>query len=177
MGDQVVPRLTSALALAVLSAGVILHAATQQSRQVVAFRNVTVVPMDGDRVLPSQTVIVGGAAIESIGPTRTTTPPPGATEIDGTGKFLMPGLADMHVHLPGPNTPAQRTADELFLYIANGVTTVRSMAGFDRHLRLRDQVNGGELPGPTLILAGPGLDGDRVRTPADGERSSEPLAR
>src|SRR6185369_4752055 len=60
--------------------------------------------------------------------------------------------------------------DELFLYLANGITTVRSMAGFDRHLRMRDQVSGGELAGPTLILAGPGLDGQRVKTPEDGER-------
>jgi imidazolonepropionase-like amidohydrolase len=144
-------------------------AAIQASRTIV-FRNVTVLPMDADRVLPAQTVVVRGTAIASIGPARTTSVPTGAMEIDGTGRFLMPGLADMHVHLPGPDAPDQRTADELFLYLANGITTVRSMAGSDSHLRVRERVNRGELAGPTLILAGPGLDGQRVKTPEDGER-------
>jgi imidazolonepropionase-like amidohydrolase len=165
-------RRLGSLGFGILSGWLIFQgvAATQADRSVVVFRNVTIVPMDANRVLAAQAVIVRGSTIAAIGPARTTSVPAGATTIDGTGKFLMPGLADLHVHLPGPNTPAQRTADELFLYLANGITTVRSMAGFDRHLRLRDGVNGGELPGPTLILAGPGLDGQRVKTPEDGER-------
>jgi imidazolonepropionase-like amidohydrolase len=164
------PRLAASLAFGLVSAGVILHAAAQAEPAAVAFRNVTVVPMDANRALPAQTVIVRGSTIAAIGPTRTTSVPNGALEIDGAGKFLRPGLTDMHVHLPGPDAPDQRTADELFLYLANGVTTVRSMNGFDPHLRVRERVNGGELPGPTLILAGPGLDGQRVTTPQDGER-------
>jgi imidazolonepropionase-like amidohydrolase len=90
--------------------------------------------------------------------------------IDGSGGFLVPGLADMHVHLPGPTAPVGRAEDELLLYIANGVTTARSMAGFENHLRLRERINAGEIIGPTLLLAGPGLDGQRVKSPWDGER-------
>jgi imidazolonepropionase-like amidohydrolase len=134
----------------------------------VAFRNVTVVPMDADRVIPAQTVVVRGSTIATLGPVSGTKVPAGASVIDGTGKFLMPGLADMHVHLPPPDAPAGRAEDEL--YVANGVTTVRSMAGFENHLALRARVNAGGLLGPTLILAGPGLDGARVMTPTEGER-------
>jgi imidazolonepropionase-like amidohydrolase len=136
----------------------------------VVFRNVTIVPMDAERVVPAQTVVVRGVTIESVAPVATSRPPAGAMVIDGTGRFLVPGLTDMHVHLPGPTAPVGRTEDELFLYVANGVTTARSMAGFDTHLRLRDRINAGELIGPTLFLAGPGLDGNRVKSPEDGER-------
>src|SRR5207247_6279089 len=95
------------------------------------FRNVTVVPMDSETVIPAQTVVIRGSSIESVAPAATSRPPAGAVVIDGTGRFLMPGLTDMHVHLPGPTAPVGRAEDELFLYVANGVTTARSMAGFD----------------------------------------------
>jgi imidazolonepropionase-like amidohydrolase len=126
--------------------------------------------MDADRIVPAQTVVVRGSMIASIGPAASTLEPQGAVVIDGTGRFLLPGLGDMHVHLPGPAAPGRRTADELFLYLANGVTTVRSMAGFDAHLPLRERVRAGDVIGPSLFLAGPGLDGQRVKSPDDGER-------
>jgi imidazolonepropionase-like amidohydrolase len=145
-------------------------AAGIQSPSVTVFQNVTTIPMDGDRIVEQQTVVVQGSVIKAVGATASTRVPAGAVVIDGTGRFLLPGLTDMHVHLPGPTAPAGRAADELFLYIANGVTTVRSMAGADNHLLLRERINAGKLLGPTLILAGPGLDGERVKSPADGER-------
>ena len=134
------------------------------------FRNVTILPMDSDRIVAGQTVVVRGTIIESVGPTTSSRAPSGAVVIDGTGRFLVPGLTDMHVHLPGPTAPAGRSEDELFLYVANGVTTARSMMGFDTHFRLRERVDRGDLIGPTLFLAGPGLDGERVKFPEEGER-------
>lgn len=82
----------------------------------------------------------------------------------------MPGLTDMHIHLPGPTAPVGRADAELFLYVANGVTTARSMKGFETHFRLRERVNAGDLIGPTLFLAGPGVDGERVKSPDEGQR-------
>lgn len=140
--------------------------ATQQV--VAAFVNAAVVPMDSDRVILRQVVIVRGGQIEAVGSDLRV--PSGAIVIDAHERFLVPGLADMHVHLPAPDAPTGRSEDELFLYVANGVTTVRSMAGFDSHIALREKVREGQIIGPTMYLAGPGLDGGRVKSPEDGVR-------
>ncbi len=90
---------------------------------VVAFRDVSLVPMTSAVVLPHQTVLVKEGRIVAVGDSRTVSVPPGATVIEGTGKYLMPGLADMHVHfgLIEWETP------DANLYLANGVTTVRDL--------------------------------------------------
>jgi imidazolonepropionase-like amidohydrolase len=163
------PRVYLAIGLACW-AGVGIHtSATAQMPSAVAFVNVTVIPMDSDRIVGGQTVVVRASIVESV-QSAAAPPPAGALVIDGAGKFLLPGLVDMHVHLPGLAAPSGRAEAELFLYVANGVTTVRSMAGSDVHLTLRDRVNAGDLVGPTLYLAGPGLDGERVKAPDDGVR-------
>jgi imidazolonepropionase-like amidohydrolase len=122
-----------------------------QRPAVVAFVNVNVVPMDRERILPQQTVIVLADRISEIGPADTTEIPEGALRIDGRDKYLMPGLADMHVH--------QHHDYQLTLFIANGVTTIRNMWGEERHLRLREQIKKGKLIGPTIYTSGPLIDG------------------
>src|SRR5262245_59511514 len=84
-----------------------------------AFVDVTVVAMDSERELEHQTVLVDGTKIVAIGPTASTQVPAQAAKIDGAGKWLVPGLVDMHVHFN----------DERYglLFVANGVTTVRNM--------------------------------------------------
>src|SRR5262245_53252504 len=84
-----------------------------------AFIDVTVVPMDREKLVPHQTVVVRGTRIADIGPTARVQVPPRAQRIDGRGKYLMPGLADMHSH-------PERLVD-LLVYVASGVTTVRAM--------------------------------------------------
>jgi hypothetical protein len=91
--------------IALCAGPVLASAARTQVPWAVVFRNVTVVPMDFERVLAAQTVIVRGSTIESVPPTATNRLPAGAIVIDATGRFLMPGLRDMHVHLPGPAAP------------------------------------------------------------------------
>src|SRR5262249_27152642 len=118
---------------------------------VVAFVGVTMVPMDAERRLPDQTVVVRGGRLAHGGPSSTVPVPAGALRIDGRGKFLMPGLADMHVHL--------YTRDDLLLFLANGVTFVRNMWGSPQDLVWRARVERGELLGPTIYTAGPLLDG------------------
>src|SRR5262249_41718403 len=139
------------------------------SDAVIAIRNVNVVPMDTERVDINQTVILRGAAIERIAPAQQIVVPRGATVIDGRGKYLVPGLADMHAHLAEPSDPPGTAETELMLFLANGVTTIRSMRGFPNHLSLRHKVASGELLGPTIIAAGPGLDGELAKSPAEGE--------
>ncbi|MHC4557387.1 MAG: amidohydrolase family protein [Planctomycetota bacterium] len=118
----------------------------------IAFVNVNVVPMDSERILPGQTVIVRADRISEIGPVDTTDIPEGALRIDGRDKYLMPGLVDMHVH--------QHHKNQLTLFIANGITAVRNMWGSERHLELREQINKGELIGPTIYTTGPLIDGN-----------------
>jgi imidazolonepropionase-like amidohydrolase len=153
----------------ILSASRLPGQTSRPSDAVVAIRNVSVVPMDTERVDVERTVILRGAAIERVGPAQQTAVPSGATVIEGRGKYLVPGLADMHVHLADPGDPPGTAEAELMLFLANGVTTIRSMRGFPNHLVLRDSVARGELLGPTIITAGPGLDGQSAKSPAEGE--------
>ena len=142
------------------------------SPAVVAFVNVNVIPFDRERILGAQTVIVRDGRITQIGPASNVKVPDGALKIDGRGKYLMPGLADMHVHLyPGAGQQNDLASQQLQLFLANGVTTVRNMIGKPEHLLLRDRVAKGELPGPTIYTAGPPMLGNTVPTPADAERA------
>ncbi len=117
---------------------------TAQERQPIAFVDVNVVPMDSERVIERQTVIVRDDKIVEIGPAGEVKVPSGALLIDGRGKYLMPGLADMHVH---------GGKSDLLTYVANGVTTIRDMWGETNSLEWREQIARGELLGPTMYVS------------------------
>src|SRR5262249_8270233 len=141
----------------------------QSGSKVTTFVHVNVVPMDGRRVLLNQNVTVKDDTIASVEPASAAAPS-GAQVIDGLGKFLMPGLGEMHAHLPEPSDPPEYMRTTLTLYVANGVTTVRCMRGFPNHLGARQAVISGKLLGPSLFLAGPGLGGESVISAEDGVR-------
>ena len=103
--------------------------AVSVSAQTVAFTNVNVIPMDRERVLANQTVVVKNGLILEIGDTKKVKLPKDALRIDGTGKYLIPGLVDMHTHLLSDSDefPDSIGPDELRVMVANGVTTVRFM--------------------------------------------------
>jgi imidazolonepropionase-like amidohydrolase len=122
-----------------------------------AITGATVVTM-ASGVLPNHTVVVNGDRIIALGPSAQVEVPAGATVINGAGKWVMPGLADMHVHLG--------TKDDLTLFLAAGVTTVRNMLGAPRHLTWRSQIAAGQWIGPTIVTAGPIIDGDPPLWPA-----------
>src|SRR5512145_395983 len=122
----------------------------------IAFVNVSVVPMDREVVLRDHTVVITGDTIAAIGPSASVKPPAGATVVDGSGKFLMPGLAEMHGHLTGANDALNERI--LLLSVARGITTVRGMLGHPSHLVLRERVRKGELLGPTIYTSGPSLN-------------------
>jgi hypothetical protein len=144
-------------------------AAAQPALGVYAITDVTVVPMDRERLLPGRTVIVRDGRIESVGPARSARIPAGAIRIEGRGRYLMPGLAEMHAHVPGGADP-QWAEDVLFLYAANGITFARGMLGAPAHLQLRSRLERGELIGPRLYTSGPSLNGNSVASPEDGRR-------
>ncbi|HAV63199.1 MAG TPA: amidohydrolase [Verrucomicrobiales bacterium] len=136
----------------------------------IAFVEVNVLPMDSNRVLPNRTVLVQGDRITAVGPADDVRVPEGAERIPGAGRFLMPGLAEMHGHNPPLGSSSEYVEAVYFLFVANGVTTVRSMLGWPGQLELRSRVAGGELTGPTLLLAGPSFSGSSIQSPDQAER-------
>jgi hypothetical protein len=135
--------------------------------QTYAFVNVNVVPMDKERVIKEQTVIVRGEKIIQIGASSKTKIPSNAIRIDGSGKYLMPGLVDMHVHL---RDYKPKDMDALLqLYVANGVTTVLNLSGIPRHLEIRDKIAKGELDGPTVYTSGPFISRTTGSSPSPEE--------
>lgn len=137
-------------------------------QRLVAFVNVNVVPMDSERVIAGQTVIVKDGVIAEIGPAAKIKVPASALRVDGSGKYLMPGLADMHVHL---TVPREDILALLQLFIANGVTTILNLRGTPEHLELRASVEKGEVFGPTIYTAGSYVNQPFVNTPDEVERA------
>ena len=134
----------------------------------VAFVGVTVLPMTGPGgpvVLQYQTVVVADRRIASIHPTDEVEVGDDVEVIEAQGQYLMPGLAEMHGNLPGPRMLPADAQNLLFLYVANGVTTVRSMQGDRSHFSIRDRIARGETIGPRLFLGSASVDGARVKTP------------
>lgn len=131
--------------------------------------NVTVLTMNNNEIVTGATVVVIDDRITYVGPSAGAPMPRGVDNIiDGTGKFLMPGLAEMHGHLPSSDWSRDRQERILFLYLAGGVTTVRGMLGDPIQFDLRNQITAGEMDGPTLYLAAPSMNGNSVSSPADG---------
>ena len=150
----------------------------------VAFVDVTVIPMDREQTLPHQTVVVAGGRITQVASVASVKVPRGALKIDGKGRFLMPGLADMHVHFMLPafagKSPSSESSDpslqtrptsastdyarqnhaRALLYVANGLTTVRNMWGDPVIDALAKEIDSGSVLGPHIYSVGPLTDGN-----------------
>ena len=144
---------------------------SQEVRPSLAITHVDIVPMDRERLLADQTVLIVEDHIAEIGPADKIQVPKTAAVVDGTGKYLLPGLADMHVH----------ATDEIMLpiYLDNGITTVVNMNGNPSVLALRDKIRKGLVMGPVVYTTGPLLAGEGVmwrnkvvvKTPEDARRA------
>lgn len=121
-----------------------------------AFLDTNLITMLDEKIIEHQSVIVRGGRIESIGSSGELPIPEDAVPIPASGLFLMPGLADMHVHLQYGNPHWE---NDLFLYVANGVTTIREMWGTYEFLRYRSLQAAGSIVAPRIINASPGMDG------------------
>jgi len=119
-------------------------------------RDVQVISMTGGQVLSGRSVLVGNGRIAAIGGSELE-PPAGSVVIEGRGRYLLPGLIDMHVHLSTTDLP---------LYPEHGITTVRNMWGWPGLIPLMSRVESGELGGPRIISASQGLDDQPVQWPA-----------
>ena len=156
-------RLLKTVLTSFLLAWVLTSAALAETT---AFINVNVVAMTEDRVEPGQTVVVEDGVITVIGPVDLTPLPKDIVVVDGTDRYLLPGLTEMHAHIPDAASPELNRV--MTLFVANGVTAVRGMLGGPSHLRLREDLLLGEVFGPRLFTSGPSLNGDSVRDAADG---------
>jgi hypothetical protein len=136
--------------------------------QRIAITNVNLVPMTAEIILENQIVLIEGSRIADIGPVGEFKIPEGATIIDGSGAYLMPGLADMHMHTT-PAWEAEWPVSPFVLFLANGITTVRNLdprpdpgnesISPDYALAWRDEIRNGSRPGPTMYLTGISLQG------------------
>lgn len=147
-----------------LFAGLQLGDVSAQATSSYAFTGVGIVSMDTNSVISSQTVLVSDGLIDAVGPSAEIAIPEDATVIKSDGRYLMPGLTEMHGHVPGSDD-RQFLEDVLFLYVANGVTTVRGMQGQPGHLELRDEIAEHRTLGPRFITSGPGLRGNAIDSP------------
>lgn len=122
----------------------------------------TVIPMTGAQPrLDDATIVIRDGRIVEVGPSRSTRVPEGARRIDGRGKFVIPGLADMHTHLfsDADAVPDSAGAAEIGVMLANGVTAARLMIGTPAQLALRSALQRGGITGPQLWVASPQLAG------------------
>ena len=117
----------------------------------IVFQNVNLITMTENKVLENQSVVIKDGLIAEIGEFQTVAIPQGAQIIEGEGKYLMPGLVDMHVHL-------WLYKGEENLYLANGVTSIQNMWGRPEHLR-RKESNNKNLAGLRIFTTGPIMDG------------------
>jgi imidazolonepropionase-like amidohydrolase len=147
--------------------------------QTTAFVGVNVIPMDRERVLANQTVVVRNGVIAEIGDTAKVKPPKDAVRVDAAGKYLIPGLVDTHTHLLSDSDefPDSIAPDELKVMVANGVTTVRFMIGTPELIALRARSAKGEIVAPTIFVASPHLTGREqgnnfvVKTPEEAREA------
>jgi imidazolonepropionase-like amidohydrolase len=172
-----VPRTAAALLLAVAATQSPAGPARPQT-QTLAITRVTVVDVADGRLIPNSTVAITGGKIASVTPNGR--PPAGASIVDGQGRFLIPGLWDMHAHMEASGESA------LQLSVAHGVTGLRDMGSdVDLILKMRDATASGRVLGPRIFAAGPILDnapGDwpfrmRVRSADDGRSAVRLLKR
>ncbi|HEV3307795.1 MAG TPA: amidohydrolase family protein [Candidatus Sulfotelmatobacter sp.] len=161
-----------------LSCLLCLLPASAQQNNALAITHATVIDCTGAPPMPNSTVVIAGGHITSVGPSDRVSIPAGAHVVDGNGKFLIPGLWDMHGHL------TDATEDAFPLLIMNGVTGVRDMGGDLAQIdRWRSEIEKGTRVGPHIVRAGPFVDGPKegvtnrltVRTPEEARQAVRDL--
>jgi imidazolonepropionase-like amidohydrolase len=169
---------------ACLTLAVYTTAAGEVSAAALAITHVNVIDASGSPLQPGMTVVVEDGRIVALGKSEALKPPAGAKTVDATGKYLIPGLWDMHVHTVFGDWLPRDEKVVLPLFVANGITGVRDMGGdLDVLIEWRAAIAAGRLLGPRMIIAGPMLDGPVPRFPssapvanaADGRRTVDQL--
>jgi hypothetical protein len=132
--------------------------------QPLVIHDVHVLSMENDRILDHQTIIVEDGIIRWVGDAEDAEMPLNAEVVRGNF-YVMPGLSEMHAHIPQPGQGEQVMKDALALYLSQGITTIRGMLGHPAHLDLRDQAAAGEIDSPRIFTSGPSFSGGSVDSP------------
>ena len=152
------------LAIAALSTPLFSAAQIVDSKEKeIVITNVNIISMTKESVDENQTVLIKDGKISAIGKPKYGKD---ALVIDGKGKYLIPGLAEMHAHVP-PVDDIEPMKDVLKLFAFNGVTTIRGMLGHPRHIELRSKIQSGEILGPRFFTSGPSANGNSVKSVED----------
>lgn len=130
-----------------------------------AVTNVNLVTMKSPEVTTGQVVLVKDGLIQKIVSEKHFKPSRANKVLDADGAWMVPGLTEMHAHIPQPGPGPDKTLETLFLYLSQGVTTIRGMLGHPEHLKLRQQVDAGKVLGPRIYTSGPSFNGSSVPTP------------
>ncbi len=140
------------LLVCVLPVGLFARQGDNSQHKALVFTHVTVIDATGAPAKPDMTVVIKGDRIAALGKTANLDVPENAQIVDATGKFLIPGLWDMHIH------PLDEK-DYLALFTANGVTGVRVMREEPVHHKWRQEISAGKLIGPRMVISSPFIDG------------------
>jgi imidazolonepropionase-like amidohydrolase len=133
----------------------LLCACSTPHEPALAITHVTLIDMTGAEPLVDQTVVIAKQRIAAIGAANSIAIPRGAKILDATGKFLMPGLTDMHIHLTAAGQPNGSREFMLPLLLANGVASVRDMGGYlESLIPLRKEIEEGKRLGPRIVAPG-----------------------
>ena len=132
--------------------------------QPLVIHDVHVLSMENDQILDHQTIIVEDGIIRWVGDAEDAEMPLNA-EVANGNFYVMPGLSEMHAHIPQPGQGEQVMKDALALYLSQGITTIRGMLGHPAHLDLRDQAAAGEIDSPRIFTSGPSFSGGSVDSP------------
>lgn len=133
----------------------------EQKENAILIENVNVINVRDGSIVANSDVYVEIGKIESITESGSKKWKK-IRKIDGTDKYLMPGLAEMHAHIPSPQWGRDNTEETLFLYLSNGITTIRGMLGHPVHLELREKANKNEILSPRIFTSSPSVNGNSV---------------
>ena len=159
-------KISILLLLSLFVAVLIVPPASSGSFQPLVLVHVTVIDATGAPPKSDMTVVISGGRITALESSSKLAVPEGAQVIDGSNKFLIPGLWDLHIHLDDPElwpSHVSREEEELVfpLLIANGITGVRDMGGSLEQLQQwKQKITLGQMLGPRMFVSGPFVDGN-----------------
>jgi imidazolonepropionase-like amidohydrolase len=133
------------------------------SETAILITNANIIDVTNGNILEKQQIIIDSGKIKRIN-LEIKNLEAYTTIIDGAGKYIIPGMAEMHAHIPPPSTQESRINETLFLYLSNGITTIRGMLGHPSHLVLREKAESGDILSPRIFTSSPSLNGNSIKT-------------
>ncbi|MCC5941936.1 MAG: amidohydrolase family protein [Balneolaceae bacterium] len=151
--------------LGVLTAAIFALFSTAIIADPIVFKGVNVLTMENEEIQYNSVVMIENGEIAWIGSADDAEIPEGSVVHEKSGYYLMPGLAEMHAHIPSGNQGREVLENTLALYLSYGITTIRGMLGHPVHLELSDQAAAGELYSPRIFTSGPSFNGNTATDP------------